>query len=253
MAAVIERDNAMRRFAVLLAAALLIAGCSSTPEQDTRPEAELYRSALAAMNRGDHVTAVQEYEQLQARFPFGRYAEQAQLDVIYAYAEAGEPDSAIAAADRFVRLNPRHPRVDYAWYMRGVVEQERGESFITRWLDLERPARNPEPLARAFETFGTLIERYPESRYVEDARERMVELRNMLAEHEMVVARFYVDRNAWVAAANRARNVLQRYPGTVATADALRVLEQSYDRLELSDLRDDVRRILELNDIEPRA
>jgi outer membrane protein assembly factor BamD len=254
MAPVVKRDDAMHQTIVLCCALIvLLAGCASQPVEDTRAAAELYRSAQAAMSRGDYVTAVQEYEQLQARYPFGPYAEQAQLDIIYAYAEAGEPESAIAAAERFIRLNPRHPEVDYAWYMRGVVQQERGSGFLADWFDLKRSARDPEPLREAFNTFSTLVERYPDSRYAEDARERMFTIRNLLAEHEIMVARFYAERGAWVAAANRAANILQRYPGAPATADALVMLQRSYGELELSNLQSDVRRILELNGMDPES
>ncbi len=244
----------MRRILLVCCALVaLLAGCASQPVDDTRAAAELYRSARDAMSRGDFVTAVQEYEQLEARYPFGPYAEQGQLDVIYAYAEAGEPDSAIAAADRFIRLNPRHPEADYAWYMRGVVEQNRGRGFVADWFELERAARDPEPLRRAFDVFGILLQSYPDSRYAEDARERMFTIRNLLAEHEIITAQFYAEREAWVAAANRAAEVLRRYPGTPESADALRILQQSYDRLELSALQRDVRRILELNGIDPES
>lgn len=244
----------MRRILLVCCALFaLLAGCASQPVDDTRAAAELYQSAREAMSRGDFVTAVQEYEQLEARYPFGPYAEQAQLDIIYAYAQAGEPDSAVAAADRFIRLNPRHPEVDYAWYMRGVVQQERGSGFLADWFGLERSARDPEPLRRAFDTFSTLVQRYPDSRYAEDARQRMFTIRNLLAEHETMVARFYAERGAWVAAANRAAEVLRRYPGTAETADALLILQRSYDQLELSGLQRDVRRILELNGIDPES
>lgn len=239
--------------AALLLLTFLLGACSSTPETDERAAAELYRSAQSAMSRGDFVTAVQDLERLESRYPFGPYAEQGQVDVIYAYYRVGEPDSAIAAAERFLRFNPRHPRVDYAWYMRGVVDQERGENFLGRWFDLDRTARDPEPLRRAFETFRTLLDRHPETEYADDSRERMREIRDMLARHEVSVAHFYLEREAWVAAANRARDVLRRYPGSPESAEALRVLEVSYRELDLPELREDIRRILELNDIGTRS
>lgn len=240
----------MRRILIMLVLVVLT-GCAGGPVDDRRAAAELYDSARSAIDRGDYRTAVETYETLQTRYPFGVFADQAQLDIIYAYNELDEPDSAIAAAERFLRLNPRHERAPYAWYMRGVVEQERGENAITRTLDLNRARRDPEPLERAFDTFGQLIERFPDSEYNEDARRRMQTIRRDLAEHDLIVARFYRERGAWVAAANRATRVIERYPGTPAVEGALQLLSEAYDSLELKPLKADVERILEMNDISP--
>lgn len=243
----------MNRFAKLwltplVAAAVLLGGCSTTPEdQPDRQAAELYNTARAARERGDFQMAVDRLEELEAKYPFGVYAEQAQLDIIYAYYKQGETDSAVAAADRFIRLNPRHPKVDYAYYMKGVAEQERGSNSLQDWFNLKRYKRDPEPLHRAFNSFRTLIQRFPESDFVADARERMKAIRAKLAEHELYVARFYAERNAWVAAANRASTIVTRYPKTPSVDGALELLKQSYDKLGAEGLSEDVMRVIRLN------
>ncbi|HKJ96060.1 MAG TPA: outer membrane protein assembly factor BamD [Gammaproteobacteria bacterium] len=239
-----------RLVSVLLLIALL-AGCATGPENDQRQARQLYTSAHNALTRGDYETAVKDYEKLEGKFPFGPYAEQAQLDLILAYKRMAEPDSAIAAAERFIRLNPRSDKVPYAWYMKGVVDQERGTNIVTNFFDLDRAARDPKPLEHAFDAFRTLIQRYPDSKYTADARRRMKDIRSALADHQLQIARFYAKRNEWVATANRAIGLIQRYPNTDAVGDALKLLEQSYNALKLGDLRDDVRRVLKANGIKP--
>lgn len=239
----------MRRLLTALLLAVFLAGCASAPEESGEQDraAELYRSAHAAWERGDWETAVERLESLQAQFPFGLYSEQAQLDIIYAYYELGETESAVAAAERFIRLNPRHDAVAYAYYMKGLAEQKRGRGALDRWFNLERAARNPEPLRQAFDTFQTLLRHHPQSRYAADARERMGDIRDMLATHELNVARFYVRREAWVAAATRAAGIIEGYMGTPAVGEALQILAQAYEKLDLSALSADVQRVIELN------
>ncbi len=241
----------MKRALCLLFSLLLLSACASTPEpaDENARAGQLYASAQSALERGDYSTAVSRLESLEARYPFGTYAEQAQLDIIYAYHKMDEAESAVAAADRFVRLNPRHPRVDYAWYMKGVAEQESGDDFLGDLFDLDRAARDPEPLRQAFEAFRTLVQRHPDSEYVADARERMTTLRDQLARHELMIARFYADRQAWVAAANRATGLVRDYEGTPALVPALQLLERAYGELEIPELREDIRRILRANGI----
>lgn len=242
----------MKRALSLLLTALILTACASAPEEQPDQDlsaATLYQNARAAWQRGDYDLAASRLEALEARYPFGTYAEQAQLDIIYVYHKNEEPASAVAAAERFIRLNPRHPRVDYAWYMKGVARQEQGRGFLDDLLDIDRAARDPEPLRKAFDAFRTLIERYPDSDYVANARERMRAIRDQLAKHEMQIASFYAERKAWVAAANRATHIIREYEGTPAVASALRLLERVYGQLDMSSLRRDVRRVLERNGI----
>lgn len=245
----------MRRTLIALLVTLL-AGCASSPSEEDRQRAarDLYESASQALDNGRYRDAVEEYEQLQSEYPFGDYADQAQLDMIFAYYQLGEAESALAAADRFIRRNPRSDKAPYAWYMRGVVEQERSDSsLVGTAIDSNRARRDPAPLERAFDHFRQLIERYPDSQYVSNAQERMKEIRRKLAWHDLYVAEFYRDREAWVAVANRAERIIQRYPSTPAVAEALKLLEQAYGAMELSPLRRDVERILRENGIDPAS
>jgi len=233
---------------ILIAPLLLASGCSSNGP-DREPEAqetaeELYQRARRQLANGNYSMAVETLERLQGRFPFGPYATQAQLDIIYAYYESGEMESAIAAADRFMRLYPRDPNVAYARYMRGLAHASSGDEFFSRVFNLDRSLRDPQPLRRAFVDFRELIQRHPESDYVEDAQERMREIRDILARQEINVARYYLRRDAPVAAVGRARTVLDDYQGTSAVEDALEVLVEAYGVLEMADLQADVRRVI---------
>ena len=236
--------NLMRCLALLLAG-----GCATNDLEDPASlEARtLYESARAAWKRGNSELARDRLETLQTQFPFGPYSEQASLDIIYVYYKLEEPDSAAAAAERFLRFNPRHAQVPYVHFMMGVIEQERGRFFLSQYFNLERNARDPQHLARAFRAFRTVVADYPESRYARVARQRLVDLRNLLARHEVGVARFYLDGEAPVAAANRAAMVLEEYQGTPAVVEALDVLLESYRRMGIENLAEDVRRVIRLN------
>lgn len=228
-----------------LAASLALSGCATNGAEDQEAPAEsLYQEAQDAMAAGNYEQAVQTLETLQARYPFGPYAEQAQLDIIYAYHRYDEPDSAVAAAQRFIQLNPRHPAVPYAHFMQGVAEMNRGRSFLSERFGLDRASRDPEPLRRAFRAFRTVASQYPDSDYAANARKRMLIIRDLLARHELHVARFYMDRGAYVAAANRAKGILTEYPQTPAVEAALGILAEAYGHLEIADLRADVRRVI---------
>ncbi|MBA1146231.1 outer membrane protein assembly factor BamD [Ectothiorhodospiraceae bacterium WFHF3C12] len=227
-----------------LAAVVALAGCATNGADEEQPAESLYAEAQEAMDAGNYEDAVQTLETLQARYPFGRYAEQAQLDIIYAYYRFDEPDSAVAAAERFIRLNPRHPSVPYAHFMQGVAEMSRGRSFLTEAFDLDRASRNPEPLQRAFRAFRTVVTQYPDSDYAENARQRMLIIRDLQARHELHVARFYMDRGAFVAAANRAKRILSEYDETPAVEEALAIMAEAYGKLEIPALREDIRRVI---------
>jgi outer membrane protein assembly factor BamD len=233
----------------------LLAGCGAKRVDPTRDwsASQLYTEARAALDRDNFDQAVEYYESLEARYPFSRFAQQAQLEVAYAYYKADEPDMALAAADRFIQINPRHPYVDYAYFLKGLVNARRHEGFMDRWFTRDARERDPEPLRQAFEDFGTLVRNFPDSRYADDARQRMIHLRNVLAGHELYVAEFYMRRGAWLAAAQRARTVVERYHESDATLDALEMMVRAYRELELDDLADDALRVLEANDAERAA
>lgn len=227
----------------------LIAGCASNRQDPTRDwsASQLYTEARDALDRGNYDQAVGYYESLEARFPFSRFAQQAQLEVAYAYHRADEPDMAIAAADRFIQINPRHPYVDYAYYLKGLINAQRHQGFVDRWFPRDPRERDPQPLRQAFEDFGNLVRNFPDSRYADDARQRMIYLRNMLAGHELYVGEFYMRRGAWLAAAQRGRMVVERYSESDVTLDALELMVRAYRELELDDLAEDALRVLETN------
>jgi outer membrane protein assembly factor BamD len=229
----------------------LAGGCSLLPEPKDETEGlsanELYDRAKAALNNGDYETAIKHFESLEARYPFGRYAQQAQLEVAYAYYKYDEPDSAIATADRFIQQHPRHPHVDYAYYLKGLVNFHRGDTFMDRLFPRDPAERDTRAMQEAFNDFSELVRRFPDSKYAEDARYRVVYLHNNLARHELLVADYYLRRQAYLAAANRAKNVLERYQRTPSAADALAILVMSYQAVGLDDLAADALRVLELN------
>lgn len=241
----------MKRILVLLSLAATLAGCGLLPEQidDTKnwSASKLYSEAKASLAEGDYTRAVQLFEKLEARYPYGPYAQQAQLEVAYAYYKDNEPVSAIAAADRFIKLHPNHPNVDYAYYLKGLANFVEDHSPLAKLGDQDMTDRDPKSARESFAAFKELVTRFPDSKYTPDARARMAYLMNALARHEVHVANYYYKRGAYVAAANRAKYVLQNYQQAPALEDALYILAQSYDKLDLPDLRDDALRVLRLN------
>ena len=239
-----------RIFVILLFTGL--AACSSGPstEYQTYPELnarELYESALTSMKQGNYGSAIRRLEALDLRYPFGAYSQQSQLDLIYAYYKRGDNESAISTADRFIRQNPRHVNVDYAYYMKGLVNFNSEVGFFQEIFAAKLSERDASSARQAFEDFAELMRRYPESNYAADARQRMIFLRNRLADYEIHVARYYMTRDAFLAAANRAKYVVEHYPKTPAVADALNIMATAYDILELTDLAADARTVLKHN------
>lgn len=235
---------------LLIAAALLLGGCSKNREllEDDRQAAELYESAHSSLAARDYGQAIILYKQLRNRFPFGRYAEQGQLDLAYAYHKAGEPENVSATVDRFIRTYPTHPNVDYAYYLRGLTYYEQNIGFLSRLFPERIASRDQSQSRQSFDGFSELLRRYPQSRYAPDARQRMVFLRNNLAQYELAVAEYYMRRKAYIAAISRAKYVLETYPNTISTSDALAVMADAYDKLELAELSLDAKAVLELND-----
>jgi len=236
---------------------LVLQGCEtlglSSDDKDKADEyagwnAEKFRSeAKKSVDSGSYEKAIKIYEALESRYPFGDYAAQTQLDIAYAYYKNGDADSAIAAAERFIKINPRNPHVDYAFYLKGLVNYNRDIGFIDRYLPTDVSQRDPGSAGDAYENFSELIRRYPGSRYLADARLRMIALRNNLAMHEVHVARYYLKRNAYVAAANRASEVLEKYQRTPAVPYALLVMQDAYAELGMKDLANDAKRVYQQN------
>ncbi|MCR9089793.1 outer membrane protein assembly factor BamD [Algiphilus sp.] len=219
-------------------------------QRELRLEAdELYRSARTRLDSGDYLGALEQYEQLRARYPFSEFATQAQLESVFAHYRSFQPEQAIAEADRFLREHPRDDAVPYMLYLRGMINFERNKSFFDGSDLVDTTKRDVASLRRAFDDFSQLIGRYPDSPFVADARQRMIYLRNRIARNEMHVVRYYFDRRAWLAAARRAEDVIAEYPGAPATLDAVEMLARSYAELGLREQAEQARKLL--SQVEP--
>ena len=228
---------------------LTTAGCRSHRNRDatkSSPEV-LYKKAHQSLMSYDFQSAIKGYEALTARFPFTDQARQARLDLIYAYYRAGEGETATDAAETFIRENPTHPRVDYAWYVKGLVEFERQPNALEKLFRVDLSQRPPSTARKAFSAFRTVVEQYPKSEYAHDAEQRMIYLRNRLADYEVHVARYYMKRGAYVAAAQRAKGCVENFDGAPAVKEALTIMVEAYDRLNLQPLAVKAREVYELN------
>jgi len=241
----------MRRILAFLMALSLISGCGLMPDQIDETKnwsaSKLYYTAKEALGEGNFENAIKLFENLEARYPYGAYAQQAQLEVAYAYYKDNEPASAIAACERFIKLHPNHPHVDYAYYLRGLANFVVDETFLARFGDQDMSDRDPKSAREAFDAFQQLANRFPDSKYTPDALARMKYLVNSMAANEVHVARYYYKRGAFVAAANRGKYVLEHYQQAPAVEEALVVMVRSYEKLGMNDLRDDAHKVLKLN------
>jgi outer membrane protein assembly factor BamD len=213
----------------------------------SEPVEKLYADAKDELDDSNYEKAVKAFETLQSRYPYGRYAQQAQLETAYAYFKQKEPESALAAADRFIKQYPNNPHVDYAYYLKGLINFNEDLGLLGGIINEDLSERDPNAAREAFDAFKELVTRFPDSKYAPDSRMRMQYLINVLARHEIRVASYYLRRGAYVAAANRAKGVLTDYAQTPATRDALQIMVQAYDGLGMKDLRNDAQRVLDLN------
>ncbi len=229
--------------------ALTAAGCSLLPavkDETAGWSAEkLYTTAHEAMQDGNYTRAVKLFDTLEARYPYGHYAQQAMLEGAYANWRTGEPTAATAACDRFIQTYPNHPNVDYAYYLKGLVYFREDQGIFGYVYELDLSERDPKQMRESFDAFKTLAQKFPHSRYAEDAQARMRYLANSLGMYEVHVARYYFDRGAYIAAVNRAQRALLDYPRTPSNEEALDIMVQGYARLGLTQLSDDAKRILE--------
>lgn len=227
----------------------LVAACAGNDEIDSEigDLNDAYETAQTSIARGNFRRGIQIFEAMQARYPFSDLSRQIQLELMYAYYKGGEPERAIDAADTFIRENPIHPRVDYALYIKGLAYFEGDPGFLERWFRRDLTKRPPEGVDQAYSTFRRLVERYPASPYAEDAHQRIVYLKNRLADYENHVADYYLRRGAYVAAARRAKQALEEYNGAEGNAQSLRILAEAYERLGMEELAADARRVLTLN------
>ncbi|KDE39778.1 putative component of the lipoprotein assembly complex (forms a complex with YaeT, YfgL, and NlpB) [Nitrincola lacisaponensis] len=229
---------------------ILLSGCSWFGGDKTIPdipEQILYDDAMSALDAGNWSLAIEKLQLLEARYPFGRFSEQAQLELIYAYYRNSEPAAARAAADRFVRLHPNHDHIDYAYYLKGLTSFEEDRNFLARFLPLDETQRDPGAALDSFESFSILLNRYPDSEFAPDAQRRMQYLKNRLATYEIHVASYYMKREAWVAAANRGRYVVENLQETPAVPDALAIMAESYTKLGMHDLAENALEVLRVN------
>ncbi len=209
---------------------------------------ELYAKAKVEMQDEDYERAVKTLERMQSRFPYGRYAQQAQLDIAYAWYKKGEPAPALSTLDRFVKQFPKSDALDYVLYLKGLINfDENLNSYFSTLFEQDPAERDPATLRAAFDAFKQLSSTYPQSRYAEDARQRMQYLLVTLAKHEIAIASYYLRRGAYVAAINRAQGVIVDYPLTPQTRDALQIMVQAYTRLGLDDLSRDTQKVLDTN------
>lgn len=230
---------------------ILLSGCANSAQKE-EAEAQLtadilYAQARSALDSGDYTRAIIEYKTLEARFPFGVYGQQTIFDLAYAHYKNAEPELAISSADRFIELHPLNTNVDYAYYLKGLVNFNQGSSITTRFLPIDKSQRDASSALTSFEDFAVLLKRFPNSRYVVDAKLRMTYLRNILAQHEINVAQYYMRQSAFLAAANRARYVVEHYSRTPAIPDALVLMAKAYKVMELTQLSADTLRVLQFN------
>lgn len=231
----------MLRLILAAALAVVLVGCASNDEEvegSNLAEKQLLDEAQQRLDNESFQLAIEYLQLLEARYPFGAYAEQAQVSLIYAYYRAAEMEAAIEAADRFIRLHPQHPNVDYAYYLRGLANFDQNRSPFDNLIKNDPTDRDTSSMQAAFGDFATLLAYFPDSEYASDAKSRLVYLRNALARHEIVVANYYLKRGAYSAALHRATNVVEHYPKAPAVADGLAIMVQSYQLLDKPDLAD---------------
>lgn len=247
----------LQKLLVFFFLGFILQGCETLNSSESSSEldkeyvgwdaAKFHENAKSAMDAENYQKSIKLYETLEARYPFGEYAAQAQLDIAYVYYKNGDPEAAIAATDRFIKIHPRHGSVDYAYYLKGLVNFNRSIGFIERFLPTDVSQRNPDNIKVAHENFQELVRRFPDSKYTPDAKQRILSLKNNLAMYEVHVARFYLKRKAYLAAANRAGYVVKEYQQTPAIPHALEVMREAYTKLGLTGLASDAKRVYQKN------
>lgn len=211
---------------------------------DKRGAEEIYADAKEKLDNAMYDSAAKTFEKLEAKFPYGRYAQQAQLEIAYAYYKGGDPASSLAAIERFVKMHPNHPNVDYAYYLKGLINFNEDQGLFSLISRQDIRERDPKAVQDSYDAFKELVTRFPNSRYAEDSKIRMNYLINSLAQYQIHVARYYQKRGAHLAAANRAQVTLRRFPQSPATEEALAILYSSYSKMGMNDLASDARRVL---------
>jgi outer membrane protein assembly factor BamD len=208
---------------------------------------QFYKTAKEELDSGNFQGAIKLYERLEARYPFGRYAQQAQLDIAYAYYKDNETAQAVTALDRFMKLHPNHPNLDYALYLKGLAYFKPDLGLFGALLNLDSAERDPKALRDSFDVYKELVTRFPDSVYSNDARGRMIYLVNTLARHDLQVANYYFNRGGYLAAVNRAQNIITRYPQAPLAEEALVMMVRGYEKMNMAELANSSRRVLAAN------
>lgn len=238
----------MRRFVLASGLVLLITACSHSPTvEKVMTEKEYYDAAQKALKFGSFETATKHLENLESHYPVGGYTEQAQLELIYARYKHLDYAGAVSAAERFIRLHPQNTQIDYAYYVRGLANYESGRDELLLFFGQRPASRDLSEMQLAFSNFNDLLSRYPNSAYAADARQRMIYMRNLMAEAEMHTARFYLKRETYVSALNRSRWVIENYPNTPQVPEALAISSYCYQQLHMADLADNTLKLLKAN------
>jgi outer membrane protein assembly factor BamD len=247
-----QRASILRGLVAAALGALVLAGCASNRDGEQQrlsrfgPDS-LYDQGRRALRASDWGQAVSIFEALNANYHLTPHARQSRIDVIYAYYKLGEKETARDSADTFIRENPVDPRIDYVYYLRGLIDFERTPGLAHRVFDVDLAERVPETAQDSFDSFRTVVTRYPKSQYAHDARRRMIYLRNRLADYQLRIADHYLQRGAWVAAAQRARETIEEYDGAPAVKDALRIMIHCYRKLNYTDLAGNTERVFREN------
>tara|TARA_Y100000590_G_scaffold308057_1_gene347822 strand:- start:139 stop:1005 length:867 start_codon:yes stop_codon:yes gene_type:complete len=233
----------------LVLSIVLLSSCSNNEElpDERLLEKDLYDSSQTRLRNGNFSNAIASLEALERRFPFGRYAEQAQAELIYAYYMNFEFEAARSAAERFITLHPRHPHAAYAYYLRGLAAFTDDSGVFSKYFESDLSKRDIQTAEQSFDDLSEFLARYPESPYASHAKQRMIYLKNILAKHEIYIAEFYMDRKAYIAAIGRARFVIEHMPDTPQIPEALSILVRAYDYLEYEDLKNKNLTILQTN------
>ncbi|MBC3936893.1 outer membrane protein assembly factor BamD [Undibacterium sp. CY7W] len=239
--------KSLKMLVLALATSLAVSGCGTLgdkgDETKTWSAAKLYAEAKDEMASGSYEKAIQYFEKLESRFPFGTYAQQAQMDTAYAYYKQGDQAQALAAVERFIKLHPNHANLDYMYYLRGLITFNDQLGLLNFLANQDITERDPKASRDSFDAFKQLVTQFPDSKYTPDALSRMKYLVNALAQYDVHVARYYHRRGAYLAAANRAQSAITEYPDAPAIEEAMFILVKSYDSLGMTDLRDDANRV----------
>ncbi|MDY7537967.1 outer membrane protein assembly factor BamD [Undibacterium sp. RTI2.1] len=237
--------KSIKLFSLILALALTGCGVFGDKSDETKTwsAAKLYAEAKDEMNNGGYERAVQYFERLESRFPFGTYAQQAQMEIAYAYYKQGDQAQALAAVERFIKLHPNHESVDYMYYLRGLINFNDQLGFMNFIANQDITERDPKASRDSFDAFKQLAIQFPDSKYTPDAILRMKYLVNALAQYDVHVGKYYLRRGAYLAAANRAQSAITEYPDAPAIEEAMYILVRSYDAMGMTDLRDDANRV----------